>query len=111
MRADLPDVSFFALIYRYFWPFQYFRDASRGSRIEQVQNYRFNRTMSRYLPGFAVKWSCLAAACFGVGDFCEAALQVLLPAVVCYLSATGSMLVVVQVVLAWLWFLHYPERF
>ena len=78
--GDPTQCSFGELLYRYFWPFQYFRDVTRGSQLEQVQNYRFNRTMRRYLPGFAVKWCCLSALSFGAGALCETALSVVVPA-------------------------------
>ncbi|WP_374400949.1 hypothetical protein [Niveibacterium sp.] len=109
--GDAVRHSFCQLLYRYFWPFQYFRDVTRGSHLEQAQNYRFNRAMRRYLPGFAVKWCCLSVLWFGAGAVCETALSFVVPAACCYLTATGSFMVVVQVAVAWVWLSHFPERF
>ena len=36
---------FWRLLYLYFWPFAYFRDVTRGRRMERQQNYRHNRAM------------------------------------------------------------------
>ena len=58
---------FWHLLYRYFWPFPYFRDVNRGLRMERQQNYRHNRAMRVYLPGFVCKWALLTALCFYLG--------------------------------------------
>ena len=54
------------LAYRFLWPFQYFRDVTRGSSLERQQNYRHNRAMRVYLPGFIMKEAASAGSSFNV---------------------------------------------
>jgi len=109
--SESQEEAFWHLLYRYFWPFQYFRDAGRGSRIEQAMNYRHNRAMRGCLPGFALKWMSIAALdiMLGANITAEAGLAVL--AAACYTAAIGSMLLALQLVLAWAWLTRFPERF
>ena len=102
---------FLALLYRYFWPFAYFRDVTRGQRLERQLNYRHNREMRVYLPGFAVKWTFLTALCFGVGIGLGAqAAPVLLTA--CLFATGVSALAVSLIVLtAWCWLSRFPELY
>jgi hypothetical protein len=97
------------LVYRYLWPFAYFRDVSQGKRMERQLNYRHNRAMRAHLPGFAVKWAVLTALCFGFGMLLGSlSMPVLLTAC---LFATGSwtLSVAVVVLTAWLWLARFPD--
>ncbi len=101
--------AFWRLLYRYLWPFPYFRDVTRGSLIERQQNYRHNRRMGIHLPGFIVKWTCLTLFFFALGLLCEELLEVVLPAACCYVTSTWSLIVVVQLAVAWLWLQRFPD--
>jgi hypothetical protein len=100
---------FLSLVYRYLWPFAYFRDVSRGKGMERQLNYRHNRAMRAHLPGFAVKWFVLTVLCFGIGMLLGSlSVPVLLTAC---LFATGSwtLSVAVVVLTAWFWLARFPE--
>jgi hypothetical protein len=45
------------VLFRYFWPFWLFRDASRGDRYARAAAYRHNRDMRVYLPGYLMRWT------------------------------------------------------
>ena len=66
-ESALPEPSFWRLLYQYLWPFLYFRDVTRGQKMERQQNYRHNRSQRILLPGFAFKWAVLTALCFALG--------------------------------------------
>lgn len=102
--------SFQRLLYRYLWPFQHFRDVTRGDRLERQQNYRHNRAMRRYLPGFMAKWAFLTALWFSAGGAMEQ-LGVALLAADCFIVATWTLLMVVLLGVDWLWLDRFPELF
>lgn len=98
------------LLYRYLWPFPYFRDVSRGTLLERQQNYRYNRRMGiHHLPGFVAKWVFLTLFFFVLGILCEQLLEVVLPAACCYVTGTWTLTIVVQLLVAWLWLWRFPE--
>jgi len=103
--------SVWRLLYRYLWPFPYFRDVTRGRKLERQQNYRHNREMRVYLPGFVVKWALLTALCFALGmGLGKMPAPVALTA--CFF-VTGTWTLVVSVVLltAWCWLERFPELY
>ncbi len=99
------------LLYRYLWPFQYFRNTDRGSPIERAQNYRYNRQHRTYLPAFAVKWLLLAVLAFTSGTLFAQTGGLVVPAACCYLTATGALIVMFQTFVAWAWLAWFPERY
>ena len=108
----LQDIApFWYLLYRYFWPFPYFRDVTRGLRMERQQNYRHNRAMRAYLPGFAVKWAALTVFCFLIG-MALASVPAPVALTACF-YVTGSWTLVVSVLLltAWCWLERFPELY
>lgn len=107
----VPAEPFLLLLYRYFWPFAYFRDVSRGKRLERQLNYRYNRAMRVHLPGFAFKWVFLAALCFSAGI--AVAGQAALVLLTAFLFATGVSALTVSLVAltAWCWLSRFPELF
>ena len=68
--------AFWHLLYRFLWPFPYFRDVTRGSLLERQQNYRHNRRMGTHLPRFMLKWACLTLFFFALGCLCEELLEI-----------------------------------
>ncbi len=98
-------------LYRYLWPFQYFRDVSRGSQMERQQNYRHNRSMRGYLPGFALKWSALTGLWFALGGVLEQGLALAVPAACFFLTAAGTSVMALLMLVSWLWLERFPELY
>lgn len=102
---------FWRSLYRYFWPFPYFRDVTRGLKLERQQNYRYNRAMRVHLPGFALKWALLTALCFGLGSALgQVAAPVLLTAC-CFVTGTWTLVVSLLMLTAWGWLTRFPELY
>lgn len=99
------------LLYRYLWPFQYFRDVTRGSRFEQVQNYRHNRLMRVHLPAFALKWSALAGLWYLAGGFAEHVLALVIVSACFFMTAAGTTIVAVLLLVSWIWLERFPELY
>lgn len=99
------------LWYRYIWPFQYFRDVTRGSTIERQQNYRHNRAMRVHLPGFVAKWSLVTALWFAFGGFFDLVLELVIPAACCFVTGTWALIVVVLLGASWMWLERFPDLF
>lgn len=97
--------------YRFLWPFQYFRDVTRGSQLERALNYRHNRAMRVYLPGFIFKWSTLTMVWFLFGSVSEQTLQLMVPAACFFVTGACSMTVVLKLVVAWFWLGRFPELY
>lgn len=110
-RSDGRRETFWHLLYRYLWPFQYFRDATVGDRQQQQSNYRHNRAMRFCLPGFMLKWSVVSAHWFAWGNFLDGALSLTLLVAGCFVAATLALIMVLLLGIDWLWLGHFPERF
>lgn len=98
-------------VYRFLWPFQYFRDVTKGSRVERQQNYRHNRAMRIYLPGFVFKWVLLTVVLFGFGSMLDNLPGLVIPAACCFTTGSWSAIVVVKLGAAWVWLERFPELF
>lgn len=109
MPAPASGEPLWHLLYRHFWPFAYFRDVSRGSLLERQQNYRYNRRMGSCLPGFMLKWAVLTLLFFLLGIACEELLEFMLPAACCFVTSTWTLVIVVQLAVAWVWLRRFPE--
>lgn len=110
-RNKVCTVPIRQLLYRYLWPFQYFRDVTRGTRVERQQNYRYNRSMRVFLPGFICKWVVLSALCFAFGALCDQGLELTIAAAACYITSTLTIIVAVKLTAAWLWLERFPELY
>ncbi|MFT4171537.1 MAG: hypothetical protein QM639_03180 [Rhodocyclaceae bacterium] len=108
-QAPWRPEPFWHLLYRYIWPFQYFRDVNRGSLLERQQNYRYNRSIRHYLPTFALRWFLLSAALFGAGQSMFGGME--LPAAGCFVTASLASVVWIELVIAWYWLARFPERY
>ncbi|MGB0127566.1 MAG: hypothetical protein WBP72_08000 [Rhodocyclaceae bacterium] len=97
------------LFYRFLWPFQYFRDVTRGTTLERQQNYRHNRGLRRLLPAFAIKWLVITAIWFGCGTLCDQGAGWTIAATGCYVTASLALIVAIKVALAWIWLERFPE--
>jgi hypothetical protein len=99
------------LLYRFIWPFQYFRDVTKGTKMERQQNYRHNRAMRVYLPGFVLKWSLLTFIFFAIGGMFDSLHGLVIPAACCFTTGSWSAIVVVKLSAAWVWLERFPELF
>lgn len=105
--ADRKAEPVWHLLYRFLWPFQYFRDVTRGDRFQQQANYRHNRLMRYCLPGFMLKWSALSVQWFAWGSFLDGTLLV----AGCLIAATLALIMVLLLGIDWLWLSRFPDRF
>ena len=105
--AALAEPSFWRLLYRYLWPFLYFRDISHGQKMERQQNYRYNRSMRMLLPGFAIKWGVLTAMCFTLGGIPA---PVVLTACF-FVTGTWTLVVYLLIITSWCWLERFPELY
>lgn len=109
-NSQMPD-SLWYLLYRFLWPFQYFRDVTTGTKLERQQNYRYNRAMRVYLPGFVVKWAILTALWFGFGGLFDSGLELVIPAACCFMTGTWTLVVAVMLSASWMWLERFPELY
>lgn len=97
--------------YQYLWPFHCFRDVTRGTILERQQNYRHNRGMRVFLPGFAAKWLILTAVWFCCGAVLDQGTDWTVLPTGCYVAASLALIVAVKVAVAWIWLERFPELF
>lgn len=102
---------FWRLLYRYIWPFQYFRDVTCGSKLQRQQNYRYNRAMRIYLPGFVLKWALITACCFLLGGFFERGAALVIPAAASFVTGAWTLSVAVLLSVSYLWLERFPELY
>lgn len=106
-----PRESLCRMWFRFFWPFRYFRDVTRGSQIERQLNYRHNRAMRVFLPGFVVKWVLLTALCFAVGGLFDQLAGLVIPAACCFMTGTWTFIVSLLLLTSWAWLERFPELY
>jgi len=105
--SGTPEPSFWRLLYQYLWPFLYFRDVTRGQKMERQQNYRYNRSQRILLPGFAFKWGLMTAMLFALG---VVPAPVVLTACF-YVTGTWTLVVCLLIVTSWCWLERFPELY
>lgn len=59
IEAYMQEPSLSRLLYWYIWPFWMFKDVTRGSAMERIAAYRYNRARRIFLPPYLVKWGLL----------------------------------------------------
>jgi hypothetical protein len=105
-----PGLPLWRLAYRFLWPFQYFRDVTCGDTLERQQNYRHNRAMRVYLPGFIMKWVILTGLCYSAGGALgQAGAHVL--AAGCFVAACWTLIVVLLLSVDWVWLERFPDLY
>ena len=110
-EEGLRNEPFWRMLYRYFWPFPYFRDVTRGMRMERQQNYRHNRAMRVYLPGFVCKWVLLTVLCFMLGMALASVPAPVILTACFYVTGSWTLVVSVLLVTAWCWLERFPELY
>lgn len=106
-----PRESLWHMWFRYFWPFRYFRDVTRGSLLERQLNYRHNRAMRVFLPGFVVKWVLLTALCFAIGSLFDQLAGLVIPAACCFMTGSWTFIVSLLLLTSWAWLERFPELY
>lgn len=101
--------SLLHLLYRFLWPYQYFRDVTRGNELQCRLNYHHNRAMRVYLPGFAVKWGLITALWYVLGSLLDCGPHFVLPVAACFITGTITMLVALTLLLSYLWLERFSE--
>lgn len=109
--AMITSEPLWQLLYRFFWPFVYFRDVTHGQCMERQQNYRHNRAMRIYLPGFAFKWALLTALCFGVGAALGKCAAPAALTACFFVAGSWTLLVSLLMLTAWGWLERFPELY
>jgi hypothetical protein len=110
-QNKLPSEPAWHWCYRFLWPFQHFRDVTSGTILERRQNYRHNRGLRAFLPGFAIKWLVLTALCFGCGVFLDESTDLAVAASGFYVAASLALIVAFKVTVVWIWLERFPELF
>ena len=109
--VDQSIESAWHLLYRFFWPFQYFQDVNRGNRQQQLLSYQYNRSIRFCLPGFILKWSVLSMLWFAWGSFLDSRLSFTPLVATCFVASCLSLIVVALLSVSWFWLDQFPERF
>ncbi|MBK7663861.1 MAG: hypothetical protein IPJ21_10020 [Sterolibacteriaceae bacterium] len=112
-RTDdqLPRESLGHLLFRFIWPFRYFRDVTRGSLLERQMNYRHNRAMRVFLPGFVLKWVALTALWFAIGGLFDQFADWVIPAACCFMTGSWTFIVALLLLTSWAWLERFPELY
>jgi hypothetical protein len=106
-----PRESIWRMWFRFFWPFPYFRDVTRGSLLERQLNYRHNRAMRVFLPGFVMKWVLLTALWFTFGGFLDQLAGLVIPAACCFMTGSWTFIVALLLATSWAWLERFPELY
>lgn len=101
--------SLLHLFYRFLWPYQYFRDVTRGDELQRRLNYHHNRAMRVYLPGFAVKWGTLTALWFLAGSILDRWPDFVLPVAGCFIVGTTSMVIALTLLVSYAWLNRFSD--
>jgi hypothetical protein len=101
--TDAPELSFWALLYRFMFFDWLFHDVSRTrTLLERHAARQHNRRMSRYLPVYLRRWSFLTAFDFALGMLCEKVLQAGLLSAWCFTFSCLTFTGMVVITVAWL---------
>lgn len=106
-----PQESLCHVWFRFFWPFRCFRDVTRGSLLERQMNYRHNRAMRVFLPGFVVKWVLLTALWFYFGGLFDQLAGLVIPAACCFMTGSWTFIVSLLLGTSWAWLERFPELY
>ncbi|NTV09409.1 MAG: hypothetical protein HGA47_01370 [Zoogloea sp.] len=71
MEDESPGLG--RLLFRYWWPFWLFRDASRGDLFARAAAYRYNREQRIYLPGYLLRWTLMNSLMLALVHSCQQA--------------------------------------
>ena len=108
---SMPAEPLWRTIYRFLWPFPYFRDVTSGKKLERQQNYRHNRAMRVYLPGFAFKWALLTVLCFGLGMVLGNWAAPLILRACLFVTGSWTLVVSLLMLTAWCWLTRFKELY
>jgi len=95
------EVSFWTLLYRYFFFDWLFKDAGHGSPFERAAAWRHNREQAKWLPLYMWRWFVLGLMLYGLGRYFEVLLN--LPELSSFFYVPASLSVPVNAVIAAAW--------
>ena len=105
--ADIPDMPFCTLLYRFMFFEWMFADISAArNRFERHAFVQHNRRMCRYLPVYLRRWSVLTACAFSLGLLAERALQASLVSAWFFIWSCVSLTAMVIISVAWIFLSH-----
>ena len=104
----MPNLSFWTLLYRYFFFDWLFKDARRGDVFERAAAWRHNCEQARWLLTYMRRWLYFGLVLYGLGVFAE---LLLLPELSSFFYVPASLSVPVNAVIgaAWLGFKALPR--
>lgn len=98
----MPNLSFWTLLYRYFFFDWLFKDARRGDVFERAAAWRHNHEQARWLPTYMRRWLYFGLALYGLGVFAELLLELPELSSLFYVPASLSVPVNAVIGAAWL---------
>ncbi|WP_432262393.1 hypothetical protein [Cupriavidus sp. TMH.W2] len=97
----MQELTFRALLYRYFFFSWLFRDTSRGNRAERALAWHFNKARAHWLLTYMRRWLWCGVFFYGLGSVMELVLSA--PALSALFYVPGALCVPVNVVIGVLW--------
>lgn len=99
--VEVPNLSFWTLLYRYFFFDWLFKDARRGDVFERAAAWRHNHEQARWLPTYMRRWLYFGLMLYGLGVFAELLLE--LPELSSFFYVPASLSVPVNAVIGAAW--------
>ena len=100
--ANVNDLPFSTLLYRYFFFGWLFRDAAAGTLLERAAIQRHNRQQARWLPVYVLRWLWLGLLLYAVAGVLDLLLAAPVMAMFFYAASAMSVSFTVTIVVAWL---------
>lgn len=109
--VKVPNLSFWTLLYRYFFFDWLFKDARRGNVFERAAAWRHNHEQAHWLLTYMRRWLCVGLLLYGLGAFAELLLN--LPELSSFFYVPASLSVPVNAVIgaAWVGLRSLPRPF
>ena len=109
--VQVPNLSFWTLLYRYFFFDWLFKDARRGDVFERAAAWRHNHEQAHWLLTYMRRWLYFGLVLYGLGAFAELLLN--LPELSSFFYVPASLSVAVNAVIgaAWLVLKALPRPF
>ena len=97
----MPNLSFWTLLYRYFFFDWLFEDAAHGDVFQRAAAWRHNHEQARWLPLYMWRWICAGLVLYALGCYAERMLN--LPGLSSFFYVPASLSVPVNAVIGAAW--------
>lgn len=97
----MEEISFWTLLYRYFFFDWLFKNAGHGNAFERAAAWRHNREQAKWLPLYMWRWFVLGLIMYGLGRYFELLLN--LPQLSSFFYVPASLSVPVNAVIGAAW--------